>query len=136
MTNDEKILELKEQVNKKRKTVKKVEFKPVTNCLFPGLGLLDKVNINVLNSDNIDIYLLGLLSLEDTAIKHDINIPVIGSYSLSEWKHDFLAKREQLINKKKENELKALEDKLSHLLSTDAKVLLELGDLEKSLQSL
>lgn len=129
-TNDKKVLELKEQIKEKKKSLAKVKFSPTTNCMLPGLLGSQVTNINTLDLNGLKLHraiLKNLIQDEDL---------ILGAYKVSEWIGDIEDKIAQLANNKKAKELSDLESKLSNLLSSEAKVTLEINAVESLLGSL
>ena len=125
--NDERVLQLKEIIDKKKaelKTVKK--FIPVTNCVLD----LDnqKYNLNVLQLDDLKLLLVKLNMYFMSANDLGISLEISG-YNISEWMADVKSKIEIFEYKKKEAELKALEAKLDKMLSDEKKTELELDEI-------
>lgn len=133
MKNDEKILELKKQIEKKKESLKKSKrFNPVTNCIIE----LDaqKQNIQAMNSNDLIFLAAKLNSYYVSALDLELELKLSG-YNVKEWIDDILAKISTLNVKNEEKQLKAMEDKLTKLLSNDKKVELEINEIESLLNN-
>lgn len=132
-TNDQRILQLKEQIEKKKEQLgKSLRFTPLTNCSLELEG--ERYNINVLQKEQLTILLLRLNMYRLSAIDLGVNSVEISGYLLSEWISDIKTKIEILSRKDEERNLKAMEDKLVKLLSDGKKVELELNEIESWLK--
>lgn len=132
-TNDQRILQLKKQIEEKKEQLgKSTKFIPLTNCSLELEG--ERYNINVLQKEQLTILLLRLNMYRISAIDLGVNSVEISGYLLSEWISDIKAKIEILSRKDEERNLKALEDKLVKLLSDGKKVELELNEIESWLK--
>jgi hypothetical protein len=125
--NDKKILALRNKIQEKKDKIGKTRFVPVTNCSIELDGT--RHNLQVLNNEQLTYMLIRLnalrLSMEDLGIK----ICNISGYTVQDWITDIKMKLEVLAQKTEENSLKALEIKLSTLLSEDKKTELELTSI-------
>lgn len=125
--NDDRVLQLKEIITKKREELKTVKkFTPLTNCV---LGLEGQMyNLNVLQLNDLQLLLVKLnmylMSANDLGIKLEIS-----GYNIAEWIADIKSKIEIFEYKKKETELKSLELKLDKMLSDEKKTELELDEI-------
>lgn len=125
--NDERVLQLKEIIDKKKLELKGVKkFTPLTNCV---LDLKEqKYNLNVLQFNDLQLLLVRLnmylMSAKDLGISLEIS-----GYNIAEWITDIKCKIEIFEYKKKETELKALEMKLDKMLSDEKKTELELDEI-------
>ena len=133
ITNDSKILELKEHIAKKKAALgKSATFSPKTNCVLVFQGATH--NLNVLSKEQLIPILLSLESQYRIAVEIGLDEEfVIGSYKVSIWLDDLHGKLQHLMRKSEEKKLKEMEDKLTALLSNDKKVALELDEIAKSL---
>ena len=127
--NDDRILELKKQVEEKKTTLmeKNTKFSPETNCIL----ILDGTtyNLNVLNDESLTFLKIQLYTYKMAVIDMKITDFKISGYSLDDWIGDINKKLETHEVKQKQNELKAMEAKLDKLLSEDKKTELELDDI-------
>lgn len=125
--NDERVLQLKEIIDKKRAELKTVKrFTPITNCVLD----LDnqKYNLNVLQINDLKLLLVKLNMYLMSAKDLDIALEFSG-YNVAEWMTDIRSKIEIFEHKTKEAELKTLEAKLDKMLSDEKKTELELDEI-------
>ncbi|ASA22586.1 hypothetical protein [Paenibacillus donghaensis] len=132
--NDQKILELKKQIEvKKEKLSKSQKFTPITNCSIEIDGV--RHNIQVLQKEQILNLLIKLnayvLSAKDLGVLESYNV---SGYHVQDWITDLKLKFEILNRKDEEQKLKAMESKLDKLLSDDKKVELELDEIANLLK--
>lgn len=126
--NDERILELKKQIEEKKKELgKQPRFSPVTTCLFDRDGC--KVNIHALRSiKDINAMLVFFntyaMSARDLGI--DCADVELGGFSVLDWMEDLKSKKEVIEYTEKKEQLTTLEKKLDKLLSDDKKTELEI----------
>jgi hypothetical protein len=131
--NDKMILELKKQVESKKKLLKSSErFSPKTNCNLTLHN--ERYNLNVVDKPTLLLLLAQLQSL-NTSVKQvlpDETLEISG-FSADLWIDDIKSKY-SVLNRKLENErLNVLELKLHALLSIDKKVELEIADLKSQI---
>lgn len=133
-SNDKRILALREQIQiKKDKLGKSLRFAPVTNCSIEIDGT--RYNIQVLNREQLIALLVKLNSYKLSA--KELNLLddyIIGGYNVEDWISDIQSRITILSRKEEEGQLKALETKLSKLLSEDKKVELEIDEIESLLK--
>lgn len=125
--NDERVLQLKKIIDKKRAELKAVKrFTPLTNCVLS----LDNqsYNLNVLQLDDLKLLFVKLNMYLMSANDLDIKLELSG-YNVEEWMADVKSKIEIFEYKKKESELKTLEAKLDKMLSDEKKTELELDEI-------
>lgn len=132
--NDDRIMQLKEQIEKKREELaasNTIRFIPITNCLL----VIDKTTYN-LHVDSSELLLIKLnsmrLSAKDLGI--DTNKLMISGYSLDNWITDVknnLSIQNYRTEKKK---LDSLEKQLTALLSDDKQTELQIDSLEELLK--
>src|ERR1700677_336176 len=126
--NDAVILQLRKQIEEKKKALKGIErFVPITNCSLEIDGL--RTNFHVLDALQLTLVLLKLNSYRMSAVDLEISDPQIGGYKLSEWISDVQSKLLITNKAKEEARLKILEAKVTELLSLDKKTELLLDDL-------
>jgi hypothetical protein len=132
--NDQKILELKKQIEDKKKQVGKLQkFTPVTNCSIEIDGI--RHNINVLSKEQILLLMVKLnsyaISANELGVLEEYNL---SGYNVVDWVTDLKSKLGILGKKEEEAKLKAMESKLDQLLSDDKKVELELDEIANFLK--
>ena len=132
--NDDRILELKKQIEAKKKTIseKKVRFIPETNCVLNMDGM--NINLNVCSDDALVLLLIRLNSYLMSAV--DLGMPdfEISGYSVTTWIKDIKSKLEITGLKREEADLKKMESKLDKLLSYDKKTELEIDEIANLLK--
>lgn len=126
--NDERILELKKQIEEKKKELgKQPRFSPVTTCMFNHNG--NRINIHALTSiKDINAMLvyfnMYVMSAEDMEIScEDI---VFDGFAVTDWIEDLKSKKTVIEYTAKKEQLTVLEKKLDKLLSDDKKTELEI----------
>lgn len=126
--NDDRIMELKSKIEKKRKELDKhrSRFNPITNCML----ILDKVTYN-LNLDSSEMLLvkLNMMAMSAKDLKIDTSKFIISGYSLDNWIEDVKANLEVQKHKKEKKNLNMLEKELTALLSDDKQTELEIDRL-------
>lgn len=127
--NDDRILELKKQVENKKKEIakKNVKFVPETNLIIEING--QKTNINVLSEKDLKSLLVILNMYRMSSADLEMNDFEISGYKVDKWMNDVRAKINMKTLKREETELKELESKLDKLLSDDKKTELELDSI-------
>lgn len=131
MTNDDKIMQLKAIIEKKKEELKKYKkFCPVTNCVLDLDG--KKYNLNVLQENELVLLLVKLDSYLVSANRLNLTLMLSG-YDVLDWIEDIRDKLKDVEKKKKESELNKMESKLTTLLSDNKKTELELSDIETML---
>lgn len=131
MTNDDKIMQLKVIIEKKKEELKKYKkFCPVTNCVLDLDG--KKYNLNVLQENELVLLLVKLDSYFVSAERLHVNL-ILSGYDVLDWIEDIRDKLKDVEKKKKESELNKMESKLTTLLSDNKKTELELSDIETML---
>ena len=125
--NDERVLQLKEIIDKKKLELKGAKkFMPLTNCVLDLEG--QKYNLNVLKFDDLQLLLVKLNMYLMSAKDLKIDLKISG-FNIAEWITDIKCKIDIFEYKKKEAELKALETKLDKMLSDEKKTELELDEI-------
>lgn len=124
--NDERVLQLKKQIETKRSELSTEKFVPMTNLV---LDMEDKkYNLNVLQENELRFLMIKLnayaMSADD--LKEEL---VISGYDVNAWLADICGKLGVMTNNKKRNELKVLEAKLDKMLSDEKKTELELDEI-------
>lgn len=132
--NDDRILELKKQIEDKRKAIseKKIRFVPETNCVLNMDGIT--INLNVCSDDALVLLLIRLNSYLMSAV--DLGMPdfEISGYSVTDWIKDIKSKLEVSSLKKEETDLKKMESKLDKLLSNDKKTEIKIDEIASLLR--
>ena len=129
--NDERILELKRQIEEKKNELgKQPRFSPVTTCLF-NYGT-DRINIHTLTSVKDINTLLVWFNTYIMSAK-DLNIDCadveLSGFAISDWMEDLQSKKAVVEYTTKKEQLTALEKKLDKLLSDDKKTELEIESI-------
>lgn len=121
-------MQLKKIIEEKKENLKscKKVFSPTTNCILDLDG--QKYNINVLQFDELQLLLVKLNMYLMSASCLNIFLMISG-YSINDWIEDINNKLDVLEFRKKETELKALENKLNKMLSDEKKTELELDEI-------
>ena len=127
--NDTRILELKKQIEAKKKYLseRKVRFSPETNCILDLDGT--NQNLNVAADDVLMFLLLKLNLYVMSADDLEMPLPTISGYPVELWISDIKNKLEVSGIRREENNLKAMEAKLDKLLSEEKKTELEIDDI-------
>lgn len=127
--NDDRILELKKQIDEKKKLLadKNTRFVPETNCVL--MMNKNSTNINVCSDEELKLLLISLNAYLMSAKDLGMNDFEISGYSITSWIKDIKNKLEISGLKKQQADLKAMEQKLDKLLSDDKKTELELDDI-------
>lgn len=133
-TNDERILELKEQIAaKKEKLGKSLRFSAVTNCIIELDGV--RQNIQTLSKENLIALLVKVHAyLTSAKVLGVAEQYMISGFKAEEWLTDIRSKIDILSRKEEERALVVMEEKLSRLLSDGKKVELELNEIESMLK--
>lgn len=131
--NDERIMQLKQQIEKKRNELaeRNSRFVPITNCLL----FLDKVTYN-LHAESSEMLLvkLNMIAMSARDLGIDTSKFIISGYSLNDWIEDVKNNLEVQKYKKEKSDLNALEKKLTALLSEDKQTELEIDRLATLLE--
>lgn len=132
--NDDRILELKKQVEDKKKELasKKTRFVPITNCILEMDGMT--LNLNVLSESALILLWIRLNTYRMSAADLGLHKFEISGYDLEDWITDVKARLEVIATKREENNLKAMKTKLDKLLSEDKKTELELDSIAELLK--
>jgi hypothetical protein len=134
--NDSRILQLKKQIEEKKKGLARSEkFVPVTHCSLDLDSTGRAVNLHTCCSVND----LSLLAVEVNAFQqsaYELGLsPTIGGFSLQDWLTDLRAKIAVLDRQNEQNRLKALESKLHELLSPEKKTEILIDEMAGTLLS-
>ena len=132
--NDDRILELKSQIESKKKELyeKKVRFSPETNCILELDG--EKHNLNVCADEVLINLLIKLNMYLMSANNLGITPPNFSGYSIDLWMIDIKSKLAVSELRKEEVALRAMESKLDKLLSDDKKTELEIDEIASLLK--
>lgn len=132
--NDDRILELKKQIEAKKKAIyeKKVRFIPETNCVLNMDGM--NINLNVCSDDALVLLLIRLNSYLMSAVDLEMSDFEISGYSVTDWIKDIKSKLQVSSLKKEEIDLKKMESKLDKLLSDDKKTEIEIDEIANLLK--
>ena len=131
--NDDKILKLKEVIEKKKAGIEKVVFSPKTNCSIELDG--DRYNLHAMNKEGLTFLLIRINAYRMSMNNLGIEDLVISGYSIQDWIEDIKIKIATKSQVEEEKQLKALENKLSKLLSEDKQTEMELSSIEALLNS-
>ena len=132
-TNDQKIMELKKQIEEKKLALSKSQkFHPITNCSIEFDGV--RYNINASPKDSLIVLLVKLNAMRMSADDLGMNLEISG-FGVQDWIKDIKLKLEHTNRKDEESKLKVMESKLTQMLSDEKKVELELGEIESFLKS-
>ena len=128
--NDDKILELKKRIDKKKEELGKSQrFAPVTSCSIELDGA--RHNLHAVSRETLVLLACKLQALytaaADLGLEEDL---AISGFHVKEWGADIKARLAIMDRKKTEGELAAMEAKLDKLLSVDKKTELELAAIE------
>lgn len=132
--NDDRILELKKQIEVKKKDLseRKVRFLSETNCILELDG--NKYNLNVLDDGALMLLMLKINVYIMSARNLNMPLPAFSGYTVDLWISDIKNKLAVSGMKKEEVDLKKMETKLDKLLSEDKKTELEIDDIAASLK--
>ena len=125
--NDERIIELKKVIEKKREELNNMHhrFVPRTTCILQLDG--ETYNLNV-STENLNYLLADSLKIPAEEIK-------ISGFSLVDWACDISEKIESIKYRDKKRELTNIEKQLNSLLSDDKQTELQIDSLESLLKS-
>lgn len=134
--NDDKILGLKDQIAKKKELLKSSKkFTPITNCnLIMGT---ERVNLHTLSSKDAIMEVMvrvNMVRLSVNNLGFDGEYK-IGGYLVDDWMNDLTSKLNIVNRTAEEAKLKAMESKLTKLLSLDKQTELEIAQIEEMLKS-
>ena len=126
--NDERIMQLKQQIETKRKelTNQNNRFVPVTNCML----LLDNVTYNLhLEISEWLLIKVNMIAMSAKDLGMDISQIEISGYKLTEWLEDIGNKLKVQKYKEEKRKLEKLEKQLDSLLSDDKRTELEIDNI-------
>lgn len=132
--NDDRILELKKQIEKKKTDIvsRKVRFAPETNCVLEIDS--ERYNLNVVADEVLTLLMIKLNMYNMSADSLEILHPIISGYTTDLWIQDIKNKLAVSGMQREENELKKMEAKLTKLLSDDKKTELEIDEIASILK--
>lgn len=132
MSTDETILKLKKDIEKKKNSLELGKrFTPLTNCSLE----LDnaRYNLHTLNAQKLTYLMVMLNGYKLSAKDLGLDDFSISGFSVNDWIKDIEAKLAQLNRSETERKLKAMESRLTQLLSNEKKVELEVEEISKLL---
>ena len=127
--NDDRIIELKNQIEIKKKelTDKRIKFTPETNCVLELEGT--NYNLNVCAEEILTLLMIKLNTYIMSANDLGVSVPTMSGYPIDLWISDIKNKLVVTTIKREEANLKQMEAKLDKLLSDDKKKELELDEI-------
>lgn len=133
--NDEKILELKNQIKTKKEELTKIDkFRPITNCIITSYVMgFDKLNINTLNTNDLKLLAIRLKSYLNPNNDLKYTDVLLSGFKLSDWVEDIENKIENNNKISKMKELEVLENRLTEMLSNTKRTELEIEEISKLL---
>lgn len=126
--NDERIMQLKKQIEIKREELanQTSRFTPVTNCLL----LIDKVTYNLhVESSELLLIKVNMMAMSAKDLGLDISNVIISGYSLADWIDDIKNYLKVQKYKEEKKKLERLEKQLDALLSDDKRTELEIDSI-------
>lgn len=126
--NDERIMQLKQQIETKRKELanQNNRFTPVTNCML----LLDNVTYNLhLEVSEWLLIKVNMIAMSAKDLGMDISQVEISGYKLTDWLEDIGNKLKVQKYKEEKRKLEKLEKQLDSLLSDDKRTELEIDNI-------
>lgn len=126
--NDERIMQLKQQIETKRKELanQSDRFTPVTNCLL----VIDKVTYNLhVESSELLLIKVNMMAMSARDLGLDISKVIISGYSLADWLDDIKNYMKVQSYKDEKRKLNQLEKQLDALLSDDKRTELEIDNI-------
>lgn len=127
--NDDRIIELKNQIEIKKKELadKRIKFTPETNCVLELEGT--NYNLNVCAEEILTLLMIKLNTYIMSANDLGVSVPTMSGYPIDLWISDIKNKLVVTTIKREEANLKQMEAKLDKLLSDDKKKELELDEI-------
>ena len=126
--NDERIMQLKQQIEVKRKELANQtgRFTPITNCLL----VIDKVTYNLhVESSELLLIKVNMMAMSAKDLGLDISKVIISGYSLADWLDDIKNYMKVQSYKDEKRKLERLEKQLDALLSDDKRTELEIDSI-------
>lgn len=132
MTNDEKIIELRDKIEKKKAELHSCRFVPVSNCIFEFDGI--KWNINVMSFDELILMACKFYQIKSAIA--DLRLPdvILSSNNIGVLLEDILLRIRSLSVAKEKKSLQEMENKLTLLLSREKQTELEIRKFEDILK--
>ena len=131
-SNDDKILSLKDQIQKKASEISSSKrFSPKTNCMFRFEGI--SLNLNAAQFDELRTLAVRLQTYKNAADQLGFTDYSVSGFKIEDWISDIMAKISISKIKEEENKLKLMEEKLSNLLSLERRTSIEISEIEKIL---
>lgn len=131
--NDNTIMQLKEQIAQKKKSIGKIKrFSPLTSCSLDLDGT--RYNLHVASRETL-IYILCKMHLLNDMSKN-LGYPnqcVISGFSTESWICDIADRLAIISQKEKIEQLAKMEEKLNQLLTVDTKTELQISEIAKML---
>lgn len=128
--NDQKILELKNNISEKRLQLAKKSnvFKPSTNCILELDNI--KYNINVLKREELKLLAIKLNNINkaNKTLFFGEEL-IISGYEIGMWLNDVILKIQVMKYNEDKKQLTELEAKLTEMLSKEKLVELELNNI-------
>jgi len=134
MDNDQRIIELRDQIAVKKEKMGNIpRFVPITNCSLEIDG--ERFNLHTLGEDQLTLLLikLNLYRMSATELKVLSNFK-IGGYCVDDWISDIRSKLTLAAHKAENTNLTKMESKLQDMLSERKKVELEINEIENFLK--
>lgn len=134
--NDKKVLALKDEIEKRRKALKKPVIDLKTNCKLDFKGVTYYLNV----SDSIELTRIlvelnsYVLSAKD--LKINLDEVILSNYKINDWISDVSSKLELCKFRQTEKELEDLEKKLDRLLSSEKRTEMALENIENTLKNM
>ena len=132
--NDERILNLKKEIEKKKEEIDKrdIRFSQKTNCILTLDG--DTYNLHVCPMEKLQFLWIKLnmylMSAKDLSLDCSLS-----GFPIVDWVDDIKSKLNIMEIKAEKENLKKMEDKLNKLLSSDKRTELELDQIENLLKN-
>lgn len=132
-TNDEKILELKALIDKKKAELAKERPNYITNMILEFGHKSTVFNLNTMREADLTNLLVELNAWRLSAFDLGLLDYQLCGFELGDWIKDIKTRLDRLNLNKKRVELTAAEARLSELLSAEKKTELELDNISKLL---
>jgi hypothetical protein len=126
--NDERIMQLKQQIEIKRKELanQTSRFTPITNCLL----VLNNITYNLhVESSELLLIRVNMMAMSAKDLGLDISKVMISGYSIENWLDDIRNYLKIQKYKEEKRKLEKLEKQLDALLSDDKRTELEIDNI-------